>query len=110
LVSQLQPFGYSETARAGVGAEVTGERDAGAWAGVVRYGASKVRQQGTALFNSAPNLTRPLGLFGRFGRVVQANLLDRFPQRSRPETRLEFAMRRAGDTQRVMNVLLRAMT
>ena len=60
--------------------------------------------------HGAPNLTRPLDLFGRFGSVVQSNLLDRFSERSRPETRIEFAMRREGDTQRVMSVLVRAMT
>ena len=109
-LSRLYPFGYSEAARAEVGAEVTGERNAGAGAGIVRYGASRVRQWGTALTHSAPKLTRPLDLFGRFGSVVQSNLLDRFSERSRPETRIAFAMRREGDTQRVMSVLVRAMT
>jgi hypothetical protein len=39
-----------------------------------------------------------------------SNLLDRFSERTRPETRIEFAMRREGDTPRVVNVLERAMT
>jgi len=41
-----------------------------------------------------------------FNRIFLTN----FSERSRSEARIEFAMRREDHTQRVMNVLVRAMT